>query len=62
MTQATFDTLKDQCKARGVTLLHGKDDKGKPCFIVSQWGQFKDLPSLQAVANWLDWTHPRAKA
>ncbi len=58
-TQA-FAQLSAKCKAAGVALLRARDDKGRACFVVSQWGQYRELPTLDAVRNWLDWTYPRS--
>lgn len=51
-----FAALHAQCRAVGVDLMRAKNWQGEPIYLVGRWGMFRELMTLQAVANWLEAT------
>lgn len=54
VAQPSFDALRERAKLSGVTLLQTIDDEGARCYTVIQAGWMRDLPTLEAVAQWLE--------
>jgi hypothetical protein len=47
-------TLAARCALAGVTFHAIEDDRGRRTYIVSRWALTRELPTLEAVAAWLD--------
>lgn len=54
MSDPTFEALAARAKQGGITLLQTIDDEGARCYTVIQSSWMRDLPTLQAVSEWLD--------
>ena len=49
-----FANLQAAAALQGATLHRIDDDRGNELFVVSKWNVTRHLPTLEAVAQWLD--------
>jgi hypothetical protein len=49
-----FATTQARAALVGVTLYRTEDDRGRRAYIVSKWALTRELPTLEAVEEWLD--------
>jgi hypothetical protein len=49
-----YANLRAQAALQGATLHRIEDERGTEAYVVSKWHLTRQLPTLEAVAAWLD--------